>query len=147
MRWIKGNKNIMESKEFPKPTELRLGNFVWNDVQKIPVPVDLKILSEQCNRWKRGEGLWSPIPLTEQWLERFGFEKVNHKGINGYLSVNCELIYNIESKQMFSFSEVDGSVWNLTRVVFVHHLQNLFFALTGEELKYSLNSTPNKEES
>lgn len=140
MRWIKGNKNIMESKE------LRIGNWINDGYSDRKVKID--DFANECIFFPETPmQKWSPIELTEEWLERFGFTKVNHKGFNGYLSGNCELIYNIESKQMFSFNEVDGSVWNLTRVIFIHQLQNLYYALTGEELKYSLNSTPNKEES
>jgi hypothetical protein len=65
-----------------------------------------------------------PLPLTEEWLERFG--------------------YNVDDTMYdmgFEFME-DGSVEfyygndpSTAKLKYVHQLQNLYFALTGEELK------------
>lgn len=116
-----------------KETDLRIGNLVY-DREGSVIEWDSSIWywMEECVIDFED---FKPIKLTEDWLLRFGFEAVNHKGINGYLSGNCDFIYNIESKQMFSFNEVNGDVWNLTRIIYVHQLQNLYHALTGEELK------------
>ncbi len=68
-----------------------------------------------------------PIPLTEEWLLKFGFEKTWYgvedalielqKTEKGYiLSINCNEY--TEGKEFY----------------YVHQLQNLYFALTGEEL-------------
>ena len=76
-----------------------------------------------------------PIPLNEEWLVKFGFTEFYHKGLKGYISDKMELLYNLDSHQMYSYNEVNGSIWNLARCKHVHQLQNLYFALTGEELK------------
>lgn len=68
-----------------------------------------------------------PIPLTEEWLLRFGFEKMDE---TWYTHKN----YNLEldergfwlSFQTLQLSEI---------INFVHQLQNLNFALTKQELK------------
>jgi hypothetical protein len=65
----------------------------------------------------------------------FGFTEFYHKGLKGYISDKMELLYNLDSHQMYSYNEVNGSIWNLARCKHVHQLQNLYFALTGEELK------------
>ena len=62
-----------------------------------------------------------PIPLTEEWLKRFGFGLCEHRGyVKGEFYIG--LSFNFYS-DMASF-----------KVNSVHQLQNLYFALTGEEL-------------
>lgn len=67
-----------------------------------------------------------PIPLTEEWLEKFGFQKNITTDLYPTFSYN---ILNIN----------DGIVYVLnygfiTHIKYLHQLQNLYFALTGEEL-------------
>jgi hypothetical protein len=78
----------------------------------------------------------TPIPLTEEWLLKFGFEKQKDQDGDAY---GKELIYPIGNITMFlesidsweiSFYKADFSL----SVQYVHQLQNLYFALTGEEL-------------
>lgn len=71
--------------------ELRIGNYVFNPVQKKEVKVDLPLLSdvlydEHIDRVI--EDRFQPIPLTEEWLIKFGFENdeddsysINYKGV------------------------------------------------------------------
>ena len=64
-----------------------------------------------------------PIPLTEEWLIKFGFIKVwNNYRLKplGYLIDNRLITV--------------GSNY-LRHIKYVHQLQNLYFALTGEELQ------------
>ena len=71
---------------------------------------------------------FEPIPLTEEWLVRFGFRKSDLSDrfiIHGWF-------YFEKSENGYSFRTIDGFV----RVIeSVHQLQNLYFALTGEELE------------
>ena len=64
-----------------------------------------------------------PIPLTEEWLEKFGF--VKHSG--GYLSKDSVI------ELTFDFLVWKPNIKRL-KVLYVHQLQNLYFAITGEEL-------------
>ena len=79
-----------------------------------------------------------PIPLTKEWLVRFGFEP--HSGIyfrtlnySAYIAIgndgSCGL-YN-------SLSDYNrGNSFNqMKQIDYVHQLQNLYFALTGQELE------------
>jgi hypothetical protein len=66
-----------------------------------------------------------PIPLTEEWLVKFGFKKDEY--------------YNAIVKQPIELHVQDNIywcdiLWNSMEIKHVHQLQNLFFALTGEEL-------------
>jgi hypothetical protein len=67
------------------------------------------------------------IPLTEDCLLKFGFEKINHR-IEG-------IIYQ---KEWLILSETFMTNWRggrVGRMESVHQLQNLYFALTGKELE------------
>jgi hypothetical protein len=69
----------------------------------------------------------NPITLTEDWFKKFGFELFGkddpwdmywtHKALVGSID-NVSRIYNLGRIQ----------------IKYVHQLQNLFFAMTGEEL-------------
>lgn len=65
---------------------------------------------------------FEPIPLTEQWLLRFGFAENKHT--IGCFGNNVIGIY---------FRNGEGN-YNIAKFKYVHQLQNLYFALTGEEL-------------
>lgn len=103
--------------------ELRLGNLVELEglVSRLNNTTFTSIIS---GRYKD----LNPVHLTEEWLLKFGFEKVreyfdyNNNGFeiqkdkNGfYIHINCGNIY----------------------IEYLHQLQNLYFALTGEELTLS----------
>ena len=69
-----------------------------------------------------------PIPLTEEWLIRFGFKVVIGLSFefNGFETRKDEDVW---------------IVWKLSSylicIKYVHQLQNLYFALTGKELTIS----------
>lgn len=75
-----------------------------------------------------------PIPLTEDWLIKFGFN--NHEtfwsktwGTNGVVIITYSQVYKSFMYQLAQ--SVDKSIST------VHQLQNLYYALTGEELTIS----------
>jgi hypothetical protein len=68
----------------------------------------------------------NPIPLTEEWLIRMGFEKSYFENIP-YFEKRCLTIDGC----FFDVELMDGSKLELKSV---HQLQNLYFALTNEEL-------------
>ena len=73
------------------------------------------------------DGDIKPIPLTEEWLMKFGFKKYNKYGwyeINNYNQINLKGDYLVNGIQCIS-----NKIYN------VHQLQNLYFAQTGEELE------------
>jgi hypothetical protein len=77
--------------------------------------------------------LWcKAIPLTEEWLLKFGFQE--------YLSPT-DLRINIASGILLQFhfgvNKIEcwiGDEISRPDLIYVHQLQNLFHALTGEEL-------------
>jgi len=81
------------------------------DRSKYPLPIG----------WKCGE-----IKLTEEWLLRFGFEKAAGQ----YFQNFCVLQYFDSELRLTTHQDHCLSI----QIKFVHQLQNLYFALTGEEL-------------
>ena len=88
-----------------------------------------------------------PIPLTTNWLEKFGFEKNKDKrwmrGKSRYAIFYFEYYATGEDNCMWRIEYHDTDYgrneykdcnqWG-DRIKYVNQLQNLYFALTGEEL-------------
>ncbi len=73
-------------------------------------------------------GMAKPIPLTEEWLVKLGFVKL----INDLFEIG---LYHYNAKeQRFYYSKDQDNEIDYAVVEHVHQLQNLYFALTGEEL-------------
>ena len=81
------------------------------------------------------DDIYYPIPLTEEWLLKFGFKYNSDKG---WLSIKTKKLfigYNIKY-EYFKITELDEQVGIIKRSIKdVHSLQNLYHSLTGEELK------------
>ena len=84
---------------------------------------------------------YEPIPLTEEWLFKFGFEidESNDNKKTKTLSTqvsNTESLYFDENEWYISHdwnnNNFKNTFWNQPK--YVHQLQNIYFALTGEEL-------------
>ena len=116
-----------------KATELRIGNYLQDREGRL-----CKVEELSSREGERGvyasaisgptTGLPNrPIPLTEEWLlKKFGFEKYhNNLFVLGNISVH---FYMLHEYYFISFNHRHIVLDN------VHQLQNLYFALTGEEL-------------
>ena len=111
-----------------KATELRIGNWVLEDDTQQVGQVDLviiEIIERELNH------TYKPIPLTEEWLERMGFEKDDGIWEHKELMWSCEISGDDDS---FNFKRL-GLDLPCIGIFSVHQLQNLYFALTGEELQ------------
>ena len=101
--------------------ELRIGNFILlpdNTVIAIPIILD----------WKKHK--FQPIPLTEEWLLKFGFEKVK----NNWMVLDLIALKFTWERLAGLAVVLDNECIYCSHIKSVHHLQNLYFALTGEEL-------------
>jgi hypothetical protein len=72
-----------------------------------------------------------PIPLTEEWLLRFGFKK-NRAGCS---MKGLKITFDSDEKIFW----VDYNFTGTCELRYVHQLQNIYFALTGNELKSKTN--------
>lgn len=83
------------------------------------------------------------IPLTEEWLLKFGFEEdPSNNFFSFYLSDYDENEFSRQRmdywfRDEFSAAELcrAGVCFKRVKIQYVHQLQNLYHALTGEELK------------
>jgi len=133
---------------------LRIGNLIINQFKKlngfseyIDKVVSLAEYGE-CNVWsepfdKENGGskcmLWEGIPLTEEWLtRRLGFKPDNYGTFYIPISKDQDLWvkhYKDGDNEGWSVSINFGK--NMQQIIdtnFVHSLQNLYYALTNEEL-------------
>lgn len=134
-----------------KATELRIGNYhnylvkdpidvrkQWNEVCQIDAH-DLLSLS------KEPDVRYQPIPLTEEWLLKFGFTLMKDTTPYNYrLHKNksfCYIrygTYGIIENGIENFEKGFNGLFignKFIRVIkYVHDLQNLYFALSNEEL-------------
>jgi hypothetical protein len=129
-------------------SELRIGNIVSFPIEKsgensyyensVIVKLSFLYASAFILNGDSKKDYETPIPkiiptqLTEGWLLEFGFFKFN----NAYILKKPE-----ESSINFQFSVWQDMTYNSSefniKLNYVHQLQNLFFALTGNELQLS----------
>ena len=122
-----------------KATDLRIGNWIASGAnhQNIETWVIGKVHSisclnsqfEQIEVETEEEFTWFfkdnyfGIPLTEEWLVKFGFDKYQ----SNICLLNISLEWDNKGRYFFQWYDV-------TYLEYVHQLQNLYFALTGNEL-------------
>ena len=117
--------------------ELRIGNYVQYEEQlfyAIEDGIDIDAAS-----------IYHPIPLTEEWLVKFGFkkEKVNDLYDSAFIRshvLQSELYLrpSNEGGYYWGFNTPDAlnqEFYDCKPIKYVHQLQNLYFSFTGKELK------------
>ncbi|WP_299129367.1 hypothetical protein [uncultured Winogradskyella sp.] len=139
-----------------QPNELRVGNYVKGiddayidrdnkineNIFRVSLiakdVVKLDIGFDAVQRYERNPIIspslkeLKPIPLTEQWLIDFGFEnKYCDDEDNPIYKFNSIEIVKLLFKDKFNLYASFPSI----EIKHIHQLQNLYFALTGEELK------------
>lgn len=133
-----------------KATELRIGNIVKYKEHFIQIENLVKDEFWTINRGKDWEVIRlsdiEPVPLTAGLLEKCGFEKseyeshvFEHKG-SGLILV-YDRGYDEEGRHWHygdDFEKGNGTSALWKAIDFLHQLQNLYFALTGEELEINL---------
>lgn len=132
-------------------TELRIGNLVYICVNEKShsgksYPVNNKEIAtvdslayDEIHISKQSGGYEylnrdgvNPIPLTEEWLTKFGFIWYDNRGTSSSGMYNYHF-----SGHYFEFSEnnvLKYEGYKSTPITTLHQLQNFIFALTGEEL-------------
>ena len=124
-----------------KPQELRIGSLLDVDGNIIKVgKIEENFISWNIAKDTAKFKIWNPflpisdkrinpIPLTEEILLKFGFEKTANPRELKYDDYSILLLNEIRFV-ICNYMENPPSV----KVSTVHQLQNLFFALTGQEL-------------
>jgi hypothetical protein len=105
--------------------ELRIGNLVYADAELHEIrPVDF-----------RNAHLFNPIEITDAWLIKLGARNED-KHNDYFLNHNNSYYINKNSTTGFFHLYEQGGEDYLVKenIEHIHQLQNLYFALTGEEL-------------
>ena len=120
-----------------KASELRIGNYVYyvfTSGNKEDHVFDIGDF-EHIAIHEPAKEIYQPIPLTEDWLRRFGFEQHHDDCSNGVMYIKD--IFSEQPKTWGVYPNEVGSgivIKDSIKLEHVHQLQNLYFALTGEEL-------------
>lgn len=132
--------------------QLRVGNYLyyhikddlderkeWDEINAVDAE-DILAISDG-----RGEYL-IPIPLTGDWLEKFGFKSIDKQSNLFYSSKLIRITLptsrctsgvcyvSVRGCKVFNNENYFRAGINL-KIKYVHQLQNLYFVLTGKELK------------
>lgn len=122
-----------------KSCELRSGNLV-ND---LALENPLVITAQGIAYVESGQFKVYPIPITEQWLKRFGFTKQSLCDVywlkkeedplcilTNEMGTDCDEDYGNEIK--YVSIESDGRSY--LPIKYIHHLQNVWFMIMLKEL-------------
>lgn len=116
----------------------RIGDMVWHVVLGYSKILEIRNDGiSVCNPSNSNNAIFvpndklnriEPIPLTEEILLKCGFEKVRE-----YLHIDNEIVIQKDANGYYSHIN-SGNIY----INSLHQLQNLYFALTGEELQVTL---------
>lgn len=118
--------------------ELRIGNLFHYGKRLAEVNVIYRThfsCEEYKTRISFGNSIqqnFQPILLTEEWLLNFGFNKTNR--IDSGEFKECYAIFSLAVMIRHNLFFIDWVGGN-TQMKYVHQLQNIYFALTEEELE------------
>jgi len=99
--------------------DIRLGNLV--NFQGLNIEIgfsDISLMQDD-----NVGSSYKPIPLTEEWLVKFGFEVLG------------DSMYAIDDRFIIHFPDMVHYKTNV-KIKYIHDLQNLFFALNRKELTW-----------
>jgi hypothetical protein len=130
-----------------KANELRIGNYVtWRDEEsKDSILTVTGIVLNDCIwvewEWEDGEKDYTecdfdglkPIPITEEFLIKFGFEKCDKYNM-AYTWRHKDVFFELRVEEDFESIRFENLPSIFSEIKYIHQLQNLYFALTGEEL-------------
>ena len=109
--------------------EIRLGNTYKIELGDGTYKSDLINLEDLENLLDDDlDDFYQAMEIDESWLVRLGFKHVN----NFHASKNYQ--FNGVDIWVYSDNEIAFAKWEIK---YVHQLENLYFALTGEELTYN----------
>jgi hypothetical protein len=115
--------NIIQEQGLPY---LRLSPFIFREI--LDKPYLIKGLKSKEPRFK-------PMPLSNEWMVKLGFSEnkdgqwLNHRGLS--LWFRLDLRDNVPDLTIWNYT----SLFSIRQLQYVHELQNVYFSLTGEELK------------
>jgi len=114
-----------------KARELRIGNWVKSGKGFYKVECitskGLEYAIADNILWSGDGVVFEPIPLTEEILLKCWFEPMQNYTFILFIERNDNIVW-----------QSDVEICNYKHVKYLHQLQNLYFALTNEELEINL---------
>jgi len=104
-----------------KPSDLRTGN--WVNTKRFHIPEHIGDYQFK-HQWFEWVDRFDPIPLTDEWLEKFGFD--NRQIVAGSCMMKVET-HNLNKGFAWYFDS-----FKFVALEYVHQLQNLYHALPGK---------------
>ena len=135
-----------------KPNELRIGNLILHDKDIVNVTQIINMNGYCINgiglngytHYGNVSNYFKPIPLNEEMLLKLGFEvressvcKEYYIGLNDITHDWLFSITWLEKPELINAPNAPFYRNGKHTIYYVHQLQNLYFALTGEELDIS----------
>lgn len=128
--------------------ELRVDNWVYNSYTKQNTQV-YPMMIPQLHRLEKENGSLKncniePIPLTEEILLKCGFYEDVSGFVQSFIISYWNNIRTVKTQFEIVLDDVNGPVGifvsgnNVIYLRSLHQLQNLYFAITGQELKIEL---------
>lgn len=138
-----------------KAEELRIGNLVKRSAQinfsDYKDPLYWRVNSGMIGDCENYKENWAfdPIPLSEDILLECGFRKYSNSDFHIELNTpDRDLNIGAYPDGFYpslsgspEMSHLEGEYFSLNKIEYLHQLQNLYFALTGQEL----NVNPDKQ--
>lgn len=111
--------------------KLRIGNLVqYKDTKEVCTIYQLEHRFKDTFRINdiNNNDKLEPIPLTKEWLERFGFEYLDFR--NKYQIDSFPL--QLQNNDVWEWYVMDYDIF--PTIKYVNELQNLYYVLSGKEL-------------
>jgi hypothetical protein len=107
--------------------ELRIGN--WVEILGNSKRLDFFTTIQPSSFSVNIDKTYGPIPLDEDWLQKFGFRKVS------YWKLDNIIIEQTGNEFALHIPDNDAGYEYSERFKHVHQLQNLYFAIEQKELQ------------
>lgn len=133
----------MESKKITT-SDLRLGNWLYDDINsKLPMRVvligdnwlQLDFEENRTDAWEISDKKIYPIPLTPEMLKNIGFVKHKLCGYDNHFEYRYKDCSDFEITALYDCDFSVLLVGSARIIRYVHELQNIYHALTGNELE------------
>lgn len=117
--------------------DLRIGNLVNYHTEQMDIiaqPINVGQIKWAEDDIEFFNLVHSPIPITDEWLLRMGFEKLPH-------SFTCDIFHLTEWDDYplnWCVAMNKNNAVIVLKLKYIHQLQNFYHALTGEELTIKL---------
>lgn len=125
------------------PQELRIGNWIYpsKKLTKFLRIQEIRKETVMLSDWLEvSHKVIEPIPLTEEVLLKLGFVK-EYVDLRSSAVPHAYVGLRYNKGEFRYYKESDKWSYRATRIdnpVYLHHLQNLYYDLTGTELKIKL---------